>query len=173
MNFSVRMRDRICTDERVVIDWGSAFSCGCVSFLPQCPRGLLERERGQRGNIDRNGNDSPRQCLSLKRSSDHHPGIHEKGKFINVPKCIVLMLIYNKQVWMTVLMSHPSRPSRNRAGMLGLAVLPSVIISRYWLSLSSALSAIKTALPPAPSTCRAFCTKEQPLECTQKQRKKW
>lgn len=68
---------------------------GVASFLPQCPWGLLEWERGQRGNIDRNGNDSPRQCLSLKGSSDHHPGIHAKvGKFpLNFLKCIVLMLI--------------------------------------------------------------------------------
>lgn len=43
------------------------------SFLPQCPWGLIERERGQSGHIYWNWNDSPRQRLSLKGSSDHHP----------------------------------------------------------------------------------------------------
>lgn len=73
---------------------------------------------------------------------------------------------------MALCLSYPSRPSRNRAGMLGLAVIPSVIMSRYWLSLSTALSAIRTALPPASSTCRAFCTKEQPLEKKKKKQGK-
>lgn len=130
-----------------------------ASFLPQCPWGLLEWERGQRGNIDRNGNNSPWQCLSLKRPSDHHPAIYGKKKSLIFPRCIVLILILNKCI-----VSHPSRPNRKRAGMLGLAQLPSVIMSRYWLSLSSTLSAIKTAIPPASSTCWAFCTKEQPLQ---------
>ena len=142
------------------------------SFLPQCPWGLLEWERGQRGNIDRNWNDRPRQCLSLKRPSDHHPRTHE-GEMINLQECLLLMpLTISKQAGLNVF-SYPSRPSRNRAGMLGLTVLPSVIISRYWLSLSSALSAMRTALPPASSTCRAFWTKEQPLERTWKQIKTW
>lgn len=63
--------------------WGSGW-CQCTSFLPQCPRGLLEWERGQRGNIDRNGNDRPRQCLPLKWPFDHHPRKHGKNTICQV-----------------------------------------------------------------------------------------
>ena len=60
--------------------------------------------------------------------------------------------------------TYPSRPKRKSAGMLGRSLVPSVIMSRYWLSLSEASSAISTACPPASSTTRAFRTKEHPLQ---------
>lgn len=139
------------------------------SFLPKCPWRLLEWEGGQSRNVDRNWNDSPRQCLPLKRPSDHHPKNTQRGKLI--PEIHRHNLRKKNVFFVRLHLSHPSRPSKKRAGMLGLEVLPSVTISRYWLSLSSALSAMRTAFPPASSTCRAFCTKEQPLECTQKKMK--
>lgn len=47
--------------------------CVCVYMLalPQCPWGLFEGEGGQRGHIDRNGDNCPWQCLSLEGPSDH------------------------------------------------------------------------------------------------------
>lgn len=142
------------------------------SFLPKSPRRLLEWKRGQSRNIDRNWNDSPRQCLSLKRSSDHHPKNTERRNGVPAFHRIIARMQQNLYVCVCVCISHPSRPNKKRAGMLGLAVLPSVTMSRYWLSLSSALSAIRTAFPPASSTFRAFCTKEQPLKFIKKKKKK-
>lgn len=67
-----------------------------------------------------------RACLSSDRLIIILYGKHKRGG-VDVPVFIGII----KNTTSLKDESYPSRPSRNRAGMLGLAVLPSAIMSRY------------------------------------------